>query len=197
MKDRGQEAFDVVTAADLIEGFPAAPNGKSGRLLDGLAFPFPKPIEIEALLGSDIASTCSAGNAAKPTRASTAFETVPSSGAGRFAESKVSATRRARSSGRWKRLVDYHHIVLQFHRESCAWRRDQHQHLAAGLEHVSQVPDALHHISLLPKALRIEKENDSVGRDPLRERKRIARPKRGEFSPRTLASADLPASFRP
>lgn len=51
MKDRGQEAFDVVTTADLIESFPAAPNRKSRRLLDGLAFPFPKPIEVEALLG--------------------------------------------------------------------------------------------------------------------------------------------------
>ena len=69
-----QESLDVFATADLIERLAAAPDCKSWRLLNRLALPLPQPVEIEPFFDRDIARTCSAGNAAKPIRASTDCE---------------------------------------------------------------------------------------------------------------------------
>ena len=65
-------------------------------------------------LTSDIASACSAGKAAKPTRASTALSITGRSGSCNSAALKVSRNDLLQVSGRGERLVKNQNVLTQF-----------------------------------------------------------------------------------
>jgi hypothetical protein len=56
----------------LIEGFAAPPNGEPGRLFHSLPLAIARRWRSSPSFESDMARTCSAGKAARPTSASTA-----------------------------------------------------------------------------------------------------------------------------